>query len=115
MLVHETEPPEGGRKQEQRIMVDMTASLLHHGHIRLLKRAKELGYVIVALTTDDEIKKHKGYEPELPYDERRELLLALKYVDEVVPSAWLIDDAYVRQHKVDFVLHGDDNANDVEK
>lgn len=36
-----------------RVMVDMSATLLHHGHIRLLKKAHEIGQVVVALTTDD--------------------------------------------------------------
>ncbi len=95
-------------------MVDMTASLLHYGHIRLLQKAQEMGYVIVALTTDDEIIKHKGYAAELSFDQRREILLALRYVDEVVPSPWLISEDYVRSHNVDILLHGDDNSNIVE-
>ena len=33
---------------KKRIMVDMSATLIHHGHIRLLKKASELGEVIVA-------------------------------------------------------------------
>ena len=43
------------------ILVDMSATLIHHGHIRLLKKASKLGEVVVALTTDEEIIKHKGY------------------------------------------------------
>ena len=38
-------------------MVDMSATLIHHGHIRLLKRAKKFGYLIVGLTSDEEIFK----------------------------------------------------------
>jgi cytidyltransferase-like protein len=52
-----------------RVMVDMSATVLHHGHVRLLKRAKELGTVIVGLTGDAEVFKHKGYWPELPFAE----------------------------------------------
>lgn len=39
----------------KRIMVDMSATLIRYGHICLLRAAKKLGTVIVALTTDDEI------------------------------------------------------------
>ena len=39
-----------------RVMVDMSATLIHHGHIRLLKKAAEIGEVVVALTSDDEVK-----------------------------------------------------------
>ena len=37
----------------------MSATLIHHGHIRLLKKASEYGSVIVGLTTDDEIISKK--------------------------------------------------------
>jgi cytidyltransferase-like protein len=114
-LVQDARASAPEQKLVKRLMVDMSASLLHHGHIRLLKRAKELGHVIVALTTDDEIFKHKGYKPELSYEERKELLLALKYVDEVVPSGWLIDQEYIKKHNADVLFHGDDNANNVEQ
>lgn len=44
-------------QKRPRVMVDMSATLIHHGHIRLLKKAAEIGDVVVALTTDDEIKE----------------------------------------------------------
>ena len=98
---------------ERRIMVDMSATLIHHGHVRLLKAAKTMGWVIVALTTDDEVRSRKGYEPELTYEQRKEVLEALRYVDEVVPSKWLLDDAFLDEHRVDVLVHGHDNSNDV--
>ena len=76
----------------KRIMVDMSATLIHHGHIRLLKEAKKLGTVIVALTSDEEISTKKGYSSELNFEQRREILEAIKYVDEVVPCNWLIEE-----------------------
>jgi glycerol-3-phosphate cytidylyltransferase len=100
---------------QKRVMVDMSATLIHHGHIRLLKAASAYGRVIVALTTDDEIRKKKGYEPELNFDQRREILEAIRYVDEVVPSKWLLDDAYLKQHNIDFLVHGVDNSNDIDR
>ena len=97
----------------KRIMVDMSLTLLHHGHIRLLKKAKKYGHLIVALTTDEEIKDKKGYIPELNFEERKEILLAIKYVDEVVPSKWLLDNDFLKKHKIDLLVHGDDNSNKV--
>ena len=97
----------------KRVMVDMSCSLIHHGHIRLLKKAAELGNVVVALTTDDEILKKKGYRPELNFEERKEVLLSIKYVSEVIPSNWLLDDQYIIDNKVDILVHGDDNSNEV--
>lgn len=97
----------------KRIMVDMSATLIHHGHIRLLKNAKEYGYVIVALTIDDEIISKKGYKPELSYDERKEIISSIRYVDEVVPTKWLIDNAFLALHNIDILIHGSDNSNPI--
>lgn len=99
--------------KEKRIMVDMSATLIHHGHIRILKAAKEMGRVIVALTTDDEIREKKGYEPELSFEERREILEAIRYVDEVVPTTWLIDEVFLDKHQIDLMIHGHDNSNPI--
>jgi glycerol-3-phosphate cytidylyltransferase len=95
----------------KRIMVDMSVTLIHHGHVRILSEAKKLGRVIVALTTDDEIVKTKGYEPELTYESRKEILEAFRYVDEVVPCPWMIDEDYLNLHKIDLLVHGEDNKN----
>ncbi len=97
----------------KRIMVDMSATLLHHGHVRLLRQAKQHGYVLVALTVDDEVKKTKGYWPELNFEERKEILQAIRYVDEVVPCNWLIDEAFLDFHKIDLLIHGHDNSNPI--
>jgi len=101
------------KDKAQRIMVDMSATLIHHGHIRILKAAKEFGTVIVALTTDEEIIAKKGYKPELNFTERLEILEAIKYVDEVVPSPWLIDESFLNLHKIDLLVHGHDNTNPI--
>ncbi len=101
---------ENGRK---RIMVDMSATLIHHGHIRLLHKAAQLGDVVVALTTDEEVKRTKGYVPELNFEERKEILLALRDVKEVVPSPWLITEEYLDEHHCDMLVHGADNSNHI--
>ena len=81
-------------------MVDMSATLIHHGHIRLLKKSSKLGRVIVGLTTDDEIQARKGYKPEIPYKYRKEMLEAFKYVDKVVPTPWLINEAILSKYNI---------------
>ena len=97
----------------KRIMVDMSATLIHHGHIRLLERAAGYGDVIVGLTTDDEVHRHKHYRPELSFDDRREILLAIRHVTEVVATPWLITEDLLDLHRIDLLVHGDDNSNHV--
>lgn len=99
----------------KRIMVDMSATLIHHGHIRLLRKAKKKGKVIVALTLDKEILKYKGYLPELNYASRFEIINAIKYVDEVVPCPWLINEEFLNLHNIDYLVHGHDNSNQLPK
>jgi cytidyltransferase-like protein len=99
----------------KRVLVDMSATLIHHGHIRILKKASKFGKVIVALTVDEEILKVKGYLPELEYSFRKEILESIRYVTEVVPSNWLIDESFLNLHRIDLLVHGDDNSNLIPK
>lgn len=56
---------------------------LHVGHIRLFKEARKLGdKLIVILNTDEFLKKKKGF-CFMSYEERKETIRAIKYVDEV--------------------------------
>lgn len=93
----------------KRILTYGTYDLLHYGHIRLLKRAKELGdYLIVALSTDEfnAIKGKKAYHT---YETRKKMLEAIRYVDLVIPeNEWdqKIDD--VKKYHVDVTVMGED-------
>lgn len=93
----------------RRVLTYGTFDLLHYGHIRLLQRAAALGdYLIVALSTD-EFNASKGKRSFYPYNVRKEMLEALRYVDLVIPeNSWeqKIDD--VRDYKVDVVCMGGD-------
>ena len=93
------------------VLVDMSATLIHHGHIRLLNYAASLGTVTVALTTDEEITINKGYKPELSYSHRREVLLALSSVSHVIESPWLLTYEFFMSTGCDLLVHGDDNSN----
>ncbi len=99
----------------KRVMVDMSATIIHHGHIRLLERASKYGDVVVGLTTDEEILNKKGYFPELSYEQRKEVLEAIKYVKEVVPTNWKLDNSTLERYNIDFLVHGDDNSNDIKE
>ena len=99
----------------KRILVDLSATIIHHGHVRLLKKASQYGKVIVALTSDNEIKIHKGYKPEIQFNHRKEILQSIIYVDEVIESPWLINDEFLDNNSIDFLVHGSDNSNPIKK
>ena len=60
--------------------------ILHVGHIRYLKEAKELGdLLIVAINSDSSAKRLKGDgRPVTPENERAEIVAAIEYVDYVI-------------------------------
>lgn len=62
-----------------------TFDILNVCHVKCFKLAKSYGdKLIIGLNTDDLVRQYKKREPIMPYLERKEMLLALKYVDEVV-------------------------------
>ena len=99
----------------KKVLVDMSATIIHHGHVRLLKKASKFGRVIIALTRDKEIKKCKGYAPELNFKQRKEILENIIYVSSVIPSNWLINEKFMKKHKIDYLIHGNDCSNPVSK
>ena len=100
-------------ESRKRILVDMSLTVVHHGHVRLLKKAHQLGDVIVALTSDEEVFKSKGFHPMLSFEHRKEIALAFKHVQEVVKCKWLIDEKFMNLHNIDLLVHGEDNQNPV--
>ena len=99
-----------GRIQLKRVITYGTFDLLHYGHINLLRRAKALGdYLVVALSTDDfnwDMKHKKCY---FSYEQRKELLEAIRYVDLVIPEEnWEQKVSDVKEYHIDTFVIGDD-------
>ena len=99
-----------GGIQLKRVITYGTFDLLHYGHINLLRRAKALGdYLVVALSTDEfnwNMKQKKCY---FPYEQRKELLEAIRYVDLVIPEEnWEQKVTDVKEYHIDTFVIGDD-------
>ena len=71
------------------VFVPMAADLLHHGHIRILKKSSKFGSVVVGLMTNTGLKKYKG-PPVINYKQREEIISELKSVDYVIPINGLL-------------------------
>lgn len=88
-----------------------TYDLLHVGHINLLRRAKALGDYLIVVVSSDEFNAIKGKKAYYSFEDRKKILEAIKYVDEVLPEyTWeqKIDD--VVNNNVDIFVMGDDWA-----
>jgi len=83
--------------------------LFHVGHLNILKRAKErCNYLIVGVSTDELVESYKNKAPIIPYEERRAIVEAIRYVDEVVPQISRDKCEALRRIKFDVMFHGDD-------
>lgn len=61
--------------------------MFHIGHLNILKRAKEqCDFLIVGVSTDELVEKEKNKRPVIAFDERFEIVKALRCVDMVVPQ-----------------------------
>lgn len=86
-----------------------TYDLLHIGHINLLKRAKQLGdFLIVGLSTDY-FNRVKGKHAYHSFEERKELLSAIKFVDLVIEeNSWEDKRKHIKKYNVDIFVMGSD-------
>ncbi|WP_295505516.1 adenylyltransferase/cytidyltransferase family protein [uncultured Pseudoalteromonas sp.] len=83
--------------------------LFHIGHLNILKRAKlECDYLIVGVTTDELCRNVKNKEPVIPFQERMEIVEAIKFVDEVVPQVNYDKEEAWNNLKFDKMFVGDD-------
>jgi glycerol-3-phosphate cytidylyltransferase len=91
-----------------------TFDLFHSGHVNLLKRCREVagnGLVVVSLNTDDFIWQFKNKRPICSEEERREVLLSCKYVDEVVMNVGGADSRIaIDQVQPNYIVVGSDWA-----
>ena len=82
--------------------------LFHVGHLNILRRARaECDYLIVGVTVD-ELVRYKGKKAFIPYEERREIVEAIRYVDEVVPQESMDKLAAWEKLHFDKMFVGDD-------
>lgn len=83
--------------------------LFHIGHLNILRRAKEqCDYLIVGVSTDELVEEYKHKRPVICYEERRQIVGAIRYVDKVVPQ--VNRDKYAAWKEIGFhrMFVGDD-------
>ena len=94
----------------KRVITYGTFDLLHYGHINILRRAKALGdYLVVVLSTDEFNWNEKQKKCYFTYEERKNILEAIRYVDLVIPEeSWDQKVRVVQEYNIDTFVMGDD-------
>ena len=82
--------------------------LFHIGHLNLLRKAKaQCDYLIVGVSTD-ELVSYKHKQAVIPFEERKEIVAAIKYVDEVVTQENMNKMEAWEKYHFDVMFVGDD-------
>jgi glycerol-3-phosphate cytidylyltransferase len=86
-----------------------TYDLFHIGHLRLLERSRARCERLVVGVSTDEFNALKGKRTAVPYEDRAEIVRALRCVDLVIPEeSWDQKVRDVHEHGVDVLFMGDD-------
>jgi rfaE bifunctional protein nucleotidyltransferase chain/domain len=102
------------RAGERIVLANGNFDLLHVGHVRYLRGAKELGgKLIVAINSDESVRALKGDgRPVMPAEERAEVVAALEDVDAVIIFPELDVRALIRELRPDIQAKGTDYTAD---
>lgn len=83
--------------------------LFHIGHLNVLRHAKEqCDYLIVGVSTDELVQHEKNKTPVIPFEERKQIVGAIRYVDQVVPQYNKNKFAAWEKYKFDIMFVGSD-------
>jgi len=98
----------------KKVYIGMSADFIHVGHINLINNAIKYGNVTVGLLTDKAIASYKRI-PLMPYEQRKKVINNVKGVNHVVQQKTLDYTDNLRKYKPDYVIHGDDWKNGLQK
>ena len=98
----------------KKVYLGMIADIMHPGLINIINEGAKYGDVIIGLFTDKAIATHKRL-PYLTYEQRKKVVESITGVSEVVPQD---DWSYVPnllKYKPDYIIHGDDWKEGIDK
>lgn len=91
-----------------------STDIIHSGHISIIKKAQKLGRLIIGVLSDEAVVSYKRF-PLLPYEERKSMLENISGVYKVVEQKELSYKENLLKYKPNFVVHGDDWTNGIQK
>ena len=97
------------KKQEVIGYTSGVFDMFHIGHLNIIRRAKEhCDKLIVGVSTDEVVEEYKHHKPIIPFEQRIEIVRAIKYVDDVIPQTTM--DKMRMWEKIHFhiMFHGDE-------
>lgn len=99
---------------KKNVYIGMSADLIHPGHLNIIKKGADLGSVTIGLLTDNAIASYKRI-PYMTFEQRKLVVEQIKGVDNVIPQQTLNYEDNLKLLKPDFVVHGDDWKEGIQK
>ena len=93
----------------RKVLTYGTFDLFHKGHVNILRRAKEQGDYLVVAISSDEFNAIKGKKAFHSFEDRKLIVEAIRYVDEVIrEDDWDQKVSDIKEHNIDVFVMGDD-------
>lgn len=90
----------------KKIYTCFSTDIIHEGHLNIIRKAKEYGYLIIGVLTDEAMIRFNHF-PTISFEERKAMIEKLEGVDEVVIQEEIMYDKILEKIKPDYVIHGD--------
>jgi choline-phosphate cytidylyltransferase/glycerol-3-phosphate cytidylyltransferase len=87
-----------------------TFDLFHSNHLKMIKYARGLGDVLIVGVSTDELVSSYKKPPIIPFEERIQIIEALKYPDIVIPQQSLDHTDIIKKLHINIFVVGDDWA-----
>jgi len=85
-----------------------TFDMFHYNHLRVINYARSLGDILIVGVSTDELVSSYKEPPIIPFNERLQILEALKTPDIVIPQRTLDHTEIVKKLNIDAFVVGDD-------
>ena len=93
--------------ENRRVYMCFSTEYIHSGHIAIIKKASRLGKLTIGVLSDEAVASYRRF-PLIPFAERKSLISNITGVSQVVEQKTLSYAENLRELKPDFVVHGDD-------
>ncbi len=101
-------------EEEKKVYLGMAVDVIHRGHLTTIQEAAKLGKVTVGVLTDKAIASYKKL-PFFDYNHRKLIVESIKGVSDTIPQESVDQTDNLRKLKPDYVVHGDDWREGVQK
>ena len=101
-------------KKKKIVYVPMGADIIHSGHLNILNHARKYGEIVIGLFTDSAIAEYKRL-PLISYQQRYDIIKNIRGVMRVVPQETWDYSKNLNKIKPDFLVHGDDWKQGIQK